>query len=125
MGLAVNDAFFFLVVVFSCILYFHSGYVFTTLKSHWINYFGVCILGVVFWLICYNLSPNPTDYKRHTEAGNWLYYKLFVAVSPPLNFIDFINRPYNLNRELLILFFIPVIISCLQFWGCKVKIGKL
>jgi len=125
MGLATNEASFLLITTFSCMLYFYSGYAFTTIKTKWVNYFGICMIGIIFWFICFSLSPDSTDYKRNIEAGNWLYYKLFVAVGSSLNFIDFMNEPYNLNIELVELLFIPVIISTLQFLGGKVKFYKI
>ena len=124
MSLAINDITFFSVIIFSCILYFVSGYKLTNEKSNWKNYFGVFAIGIVLWIICFGLSPDPTNYKRNTEAGLWFFYKLYVMVNSPLNFIDTVNEPYNLRRELLILFLTPITISVFQYLGGRLKSRK-
>ena len=124
MGLAINDITYFLVSIFSCFLYFISGYKLTNEKSNWINYFGVCVIGIFLWVICFALSPDSTNYKRNTEAGLWFFYKLYVMVNSPLNFIESLNEPYNLRRELLILFVTPFTISLFQYLGGRLKNKK-
>ena len=124
MSLAINDITFFSVIMFSCILYFVSGYKLTNEKSNWKNYFGVFAIGIVLWIICFGLSPDSTNYKRNTEAGLWFFYKLYVMVNSPLNFIDTVNEPYNLRRELLILFLTPITISVFQYLGGRLKSRK-
>lgn len=124
MGLAINNITYFLVTIFSCILYFISGYKLTKEKSNWMNYFGVFAIGIVLWIICFFLSPYSTNYKRNTEAGLWFFYKLYVIVNSPLNFIDFLNESYNLRQELLILFLTPFTICFFQYLGGKFKMRK-
>lgn len=123
-SLAINDITYFSVSVFSCFLYFISGYKLTNEKTNWINYFGVCAIGIVLWVICFALSPDSTNYKRNTEAGLWFFYKLYVMVNSPLNFIDSLNEPYNLRKELLMLFLTPFTISVFQYLGGRLKSKK-
>ncbi len=125
MSLAINTITYFLVTLFSCILYFYSGYIVTKLKSNWLNYFGVFTIGIILWIICFALSTNSLNYKNDNEAGLWFIYQLYVMVKSPLNFIDFLNEPFNLKRELFILLLIPFIISVIQFSGGKLKIWKM
>ena len=125
MGLAMNDMGYILVTIFSCFLYFISGYKLTKEKSNWMNYFGVFAIGIILWIICFALSPDSTNYKRSSEASFWFIYKLYVMVNSPLNFIDFLNEPYNLRLELLILLFTPFTICIFQYLGGKFKMLKL
>lgn len=124
-GLAMNNETYFLVTAFSCILYLYSGYKVTNFKSSWINYFGVFAIGFILWLISFALSPDSLNYKSNNEAGFWFVYQLYIIVNSPLNFIDFLNEPFNLKRELLLLFFTPFIISLFQFFGGIYKIWEM
>jgi hypothetical protein len=116
---------YYLIIFFSCFLYFLSGYKVTKIKSAWFNYFGVLAIGIFFWLVCFIISPNSTNYKGNQDAGLWFFYKLYISVNSPLNFIDSLNEPYNLKRELLILFFTPFVISTFQYLGGHYKICRM
>lgn len=106
----------------SCLLYFFSGYILTKEKNEWYNYFGVACIGVLFWLICFAISPNSMSYKGNPEAEIWLLYQFYIMVSYPLNFIDSLNEHYSHMRQLIIDLMVPILISGFQFLGGWTKL---
>lgn len=125
LGLTVNDFFCFVLVMLSGCLYFLSGYIFTKTYICWFNYFSVAAVGVSFWILCYLISPESTNYKREASAGFWFYYELYILVKSPLNFVEMLNDPYSLTRDLITKLCVPILISILQSIGGQVKLRKL
>ena len=113
------------IYVFSLFLYLLSGYILTEKKSNWYNYFVVSFIGMVIWIFCFISSPNDLNYKSH-EGGAWFIYQLYIMVSSPLNFIEWIQDYLNGNRtkqlfgDLIILMFFSVF----QYIGGIIKMIK-
>ena len=124
-SLAMNNETFLIVTLVSCFMYVVSGYIITKHKIKSINYFGIALIGIVLWVICFIISPESTNYKGNHEAGIWVLDKLYLIVISPLNFIDFITEPYNRIRELTFLLFIPILLSCLQLIGGIYKVWEI
>jgi hypothetical protein len=126
-GFVEKDETFILVSVFILFLYFISGYILTTDKIKWINYFIIAIIGILFWIICFVNSPNSMNYKSDNNAGVWFFYQLYIIVSSPINLINIFDMEsnYSVNKQLIIDLLIPIILSLMQFLGGIVKINRL
>ena len=115
-----------IIYIFSLFLYVISGYIYTSSKSNWYNYFIVAIIGICLWTICFVKSPNDLNYKSR-DGEYWFLYQLYIMVSSPLNVIDSINEVLtgNIKLQLYSQSLIPIIISICQYIGSILKLNVL
>lgn len=121
-----KDNGYWLIFLFSLVLYLLSGYFSTYKKSSWWNYFIVSIIGIVIWVFCFISSLHDLNYTG--QSGNICFlYQLYIMVTSPLNFIDsiqdFLNG--NIERQLFTDLLRLIFLSILQFVGGIIKTKKL
>ena len=103
--------------------YLLSGYFLTNKMIKWYNYFGVALVGVLFWTVCYIKSPESTNYKQNNDSGLWLFYELYIMAKSPLYFIKFSH--YDLEFDLIGKLIFPIIFSISQFIGGVFKMKRI
>lgn len=109
--------------LFTLSVYSLSGYFLTNKMIKWYNYFGVAIVGILFWIICYIKSPYNTNFKQNNDACLWFFYELYIMIKSPLYFINVSD--YYLNFDLFEKLIYPIIFSFFQFVGGVFKMKMI
>lgn len=102
-------------------LYCLSGYIISTKRFAWYWYTSIAVIGIALSLNAYIISPESLDWKSTKEAGNWLYYRIFITgIEFPMNFVKEINS-LPVKTQVYFLAIFPVLASAMQYLGAFLK----
>ena len=111
-----------LIIILSA--YVINGYVSTNKKEKWFKYYPVAFVGILFWIICFAIAPNSTNFKSG-EGDIWFLYEFFIIAKSPLNLLLDSDEKYSIGLDLFQKLIFPIVFSSFQFLGGKIKNIKI